>query len=67
MKLTVRTLCVTAVLVALSGCAHQAGGNKESIEPYAAVKSAHCETNAGGRVYRNQFLRARRIGQPACE
>jgi hypothetical protein len=65
MKLIVRTICLGAVLVACSGCAHYAEGVGNAQASYANARTVTCETNDGERVYRNPFLRERRIGE-AC-
>lgn len=67
MKLTIKTICVSAILVVCSGCANYAGGAKDSRISYTDAGSAPCEADAGKRAYRNPFLRARRIGQACTE
>jgi hypothetical protein len=66
MKLALKSFCLSALLVACGGCAHTAGGNGEYESAYADANSSVCEANAGKQVYRNPYLRTRRVGQQAC-
>ena len=66
MNLKIRPVYLCAILVACSACAHNAGGSKDTHSVQAGAASETCNTNSGNREYRNQFLRARRIGQQVC-
>jgi hypothetical protein len=66
MKPSYKTLCLSAILVACGGCAHNAVDGLESQTATAAMESRTCDESVNERVYRNPFLRARNISQHAC-
>jgi hypothetical protein len=66
MKPSYKALCLSAILVVCSGCAHNAVGGLDSQTATAAEESRSCDESVNERVYRNPFLRARNISQNAC-
>jgi hypothetical protein len=66
MKTSYKTICLSAILVVCSGCAHNAVDDMPVHSAAAAVGSTACDKSANERVYRNPFLRARNISRHAC-
>lgn len=67
MKLIITKACAVAILVVCGGCAHgpeETGGSRVS---YNDQEPGACDKDVGERAYRNQFLRARHIGQSCAE